>query len=140
MYFPPSALEKMRCLLAMASLCVVGLAFSQSTESKFKSVKYQPAENSPIFVFSSGNATAADPIRIAVAGRKLTNEDRVYRVELQKHWVSLHAPKGHELRMRTMSECGLRIVGEYPYCDLYSLVDPKTGNALELFIYIGNWP
>jgi len=92
------------------------------------------------FSFSSGDATSTSPIVITTPGRKLTNADRVYRVDLQKHWLSLHVPKSARLISRTLNECGLKRVGEYPVCDVYVFEDPVTKKQLEYYIYVGNWP
>ena len=92
------------------------------------------------FTFSPGDATSTSPIVITIPGRKLTNADRIYRVDLQKHWLSLHVPKGARLVSRTLNECGLKRVGEYPFCDLYVFEDPVSKRRLEYYIYVGNWP
>jgi hypothetical protein len=119
---------------------VAGPILAQSTGGSFESIQFQPTKISPTFTFSNGRATSDDPIRITVPGRNLTESDRVFRTSLQKYWLSQNVPKGLEVRMRTMNECNLKMSGEYPYCDLYSFVDPKTGKLFEYYIYIGNWP
>ncbi len=92
------------------------------------------------FSFSAADASSTSPIVISIPGRKLTNDDRQHRVDLQKHWLSLHVPKGARLISRSLNECGLMTKGEYPYCDLYVFEDPVTGKQFEYYIYVGNWP
>ena len=92
------------------------------------------------FNFSAGDATSTSPIVITVPGRKLTDDDRKHRVDLQKHWISLHKPEGSVLVSRTLNECGLERKGEYPFCDVYTFEDSKTKKRYEFYIYVGNWP
>ncbi len=92
------------------------------------------------FSFSAGDATSKSPIVISSPGRKLTNDDRQHRVNLQKHWLSLHVPKGARLISRSLNECSLKRKGEYSFCDLYVFEYPATKKQLEYYIYVGNWP
>src|SRR5687768_12359513 len=118
------------------------LMFASSCRSgsgeTYRSFDYRPAPDAPLFTFSASSATSRDPIRITVSGRKLSHDDRVHRVSLQKHWMSLHVLPWLEFVERGMYECDVEeIEGELPFCDMYSFRDPKTNEVSEFFIYIG---
>lgn len=92
------------------------------------------------FHFSDADATSASPVVITIPGRKLTNDDRTYRVSLQKHWLSLNVPKGFRFVARVLGKCELKREGEFPFCDIYSFEDPDTKKQTDYYIYVGNWP
>ena len=92
------------------------------------------------FVFSEDYATIESPVVISVPGRKLTNDDREFRVDLQKYWLSINVPKNLRYAFRSLDECGRKIAGEYPFCDHYVFSDPKTDKQFDYYIYVGNWP
>jgi hypothetical protein len=99
-----------------------------------------PDGKSPTFVFSEGYATSESPILITIPGRKLTNADRQYRVDLQKRWLSVNVPKGLEYRFRSLEKCGLKRPDEFAACDHYVFADPKAQREFHYYIYVGNWP
>jgi hypothetical protein len=92
------------------------------------------------FHFSAADATSSDPVVISISGRKLTNEDRVHRVSLQKHWLSVNVPSTLKPVSRCLAKCGLKREGEFAACDRYTFVDPATQKQFEYYIYVGNWP
>ena len=94
----------------------------------------------PTFAFSAAYATSSSPVVISVAGRKLTNADRVHRTNLQKYWLSKHVPAQLVFQSRFLAECELKRPGEYSACDIYSFVDPKTKQQHDYYIYVGIWP
>ncbi|BCT91051.1 hypothetical protein LYSHEL_00750 [Lysobacter helvus] len=94
----------------------------------------------PTFAFSSARATSDDPVVITIPGRKLTNADREFRVSLQKHWLSVNVPEAWDFQMRALVECGRKRKGEFPVCDEYDFIDPKSGQRHAIFLYVGNWP
>ncbi len=92
------------------------------------------------FSFSEADATSDSPVIIAVVGRKLTMEDHKYRVGLQKYWLSVNVAANLQIEQRVLGKCGLKREGEYPYCDIYQFVNPKTKERVSYYIYVGNWP
>jgi hypothetical protein len=123
-------------ILAWLSTSGVGAA-----EPKYAGFDVTDHDNPKVsFTFSSGDATSTSPIVITIPGRKLMNADRVHRVDLQKHWLSIHVPKGARFVGRTLSECGLKREGEFPACDRYVFEDSATKKEMVFYIYAGNWP
>jgi len=92
------------------------------------------------FNFSAGDATSASPIVISAPGRRLTNDDRTHRTDLQKHWLSFHVPKDARLVSRALVECEFKRRDEFAACDRYVFEDPESKQELEYYIYVGNWP
>ena len=130
---------KSSILSAILLAGIVGLALAG--EPRYAGFEVTNRENAEVtFMFSAGDATSASPIIISIPGRKLTNADRVYRVDLQKHWVSLHAPEQAVFVSRSLKECGLERPEEFPYCDVYVFKGPGADKRLEFYIYVGNWP
>ena len=95
---------------------------------------------SPTFHLSDADATSSSPVVLSIPGRRLTNADRIYRVNLQKIWLSKYVPKALTFRSRSLVECAYKRRGEYPFCDLYEFEDESTGKQVDYYIYVGNWP
>jgi hypothetical protein len=124
--------------IGLAALMVGTAASAEPKYAGFDVTDHEDPKMS--FVFSSGDATSASPIVISAPGRRLTDADRVHRVDLQKHWLSLHVPKGARLLSRALVECGLTRKEEFAACDRYVFEDPASKLPLEFYIYVGNWP
>jgi hypothetical protein len=130
---------KRRTSVVVLALLLVSVA--GAAEPKYPGFDVSDHDDPKVaFSFSAGDATSTSPIVITVPGRKLTNEDRKHRVDLQKHWISLHKPEGTVLVSRTLNRCGLKRDGEYPFCDVYTFEDANTKKRHEFYIYVGNWP
>ena len=127
--------------VVMLSVCNLA-AHAQEVRRSFASfeVVNHDVKDGPTYVFSDGYATVDSPIVITVAGRRLADADRSNRVDLQKHWLSINVPDNFKLQYRSLVECGLERKGEYPFCDLYTFVDPVWGQEHDYYIYVGNWP
>jgi len=130
---------KLKATLFALAVIITGIALA--AEPKYASFDVTDhADPKVSFSLSAGDATSTSPIVISIPGRKLTNDDRQHRVDLQKHWLSLHVPKTARLILRSLNECGLKREGEFPFCDVYVFEEPATKKQLEFYIYIGNWP
>jgi hypothetical protein len=82
----------MRAAVLVFALLSVA-SYAQDRPASFEGFEFKPPEpGAPTFVFSTGAATSKSPIRMSIPGRGLTNADRVYRTNLQKHWLSQHVP------------------------------------------------
>jgi hypothetical protein len=120
----------------------VRLQASTSGRPAFASfeVSDQKDPASPTFIFSAARATVDDPVMISTPGRELTDADATeYRTSLQRHWLSVNVPGSHEFADRVLTECDPPGEWEFPYCDLYSFVDPETGAGHDFYIFTGNW-
>lgn len=127
--------------LVSIALAALIAANAVAAEPKYPGLEVTDHDNPEVsFSFSAGDATSTSPIVISVPGRKLTNDDRRHRVNLQKHWLSLHVPKDARLVSRALVECGLKRKDEYAACDRYVFEDPGLKKQLEYYIYVGNWP
>jgi hypothetical protein len=51
-----------------------------------------------------GYATSGSPIVITTPGRKLTIEDRVFRTDFQRHWLSVNVTQGCQARSQNALE------------------------------------
>ncbi len=76
---------------------------------------------------------------ISVPGRALGKKDREYRVDLQKHWLSVNVPKGLTFRRRTLDKCEYKRDGQPPIADHYAFED-AAGHPFDYYFYVGNWP
>ena len=116
--------------------------FAQDGHVVFKSMelKGRASPDSPVFMLSEAAATSASPVIVSIPGRKLESADRVNRVNLQKDWLAANVPADYKLQIRVLAGCHLVRFGEYPYCDVYTFVDPKDNSRHDYYIYIGNWP
>jgi hypothetical protein len=131
----------MRYFAATITFAVLVAGYAVAAEPKYAGFDVTDHDDPKVsFSFSAGDATSASPIVISAPGRKLTDDDRRYRVDLQKHWLSLHVPRNAQLVSRALVECELKRENEFAACDRYVFEEPDSKQQLEYYIYVGNWP
>lgn len=91
------------------------------------------------FEFPSSRATADDPVRILARGRKLMEEDRKYRTDLQRYWLSVNVGNSLKFTGREQVLCKPKWSGAEGLCDRYTYTD-ATGAVHEFFSYLNDWP
>ena len=69
------------------------------------------------FEFSSSHASADDPVMISAKGRKLVEEDREYRTDLQRYWLSVNVEKSLKFAYREQVVCKPQWAAEEGRCD-----------------------
>ena len=135
-------MRKSACWLSVAALlsCTV---FAQDAGRKFEAFEGMNPEAdgaSPVFQFSSAAATSDDPVIITVKGRNATAADRQqHRTAVQRYWLAVNVPERYEGVQRYQATCFHERPHEYPSCDVYEFVDPKTKAQHSYYIDIGNW-
>ena len=113
---------------------------ASANEPKFEKLEVSLHEDPSVrFIFSAADASSSSPVIISVPGRALTKKDRVHRVDLQKHWLSIHVPKNLTFRIRTLVECEYTREGEFSGADHYVFED-DSGHEFHYYFYVGNWP
>lgn len=90
------------------------------------------------FIYSGAAASQADPIVISVEGRPLTVQDRMYRVDLQKHWLTVNIPEHFALVDRSLTLCNPEPERAAGRCDRYEFADVDTVHAY--YFRIDHWP
>jgi hypothetical protein len=132
-------LQLPRCaLLSVLAIATIG---GCTTARRFPGFEaHQHDGSGPTFQFADADATSRSPVVISTPGRALTNDDRVYRVDLQKVWLSKYVPEGATFRFRELVKCDFHRKGEFPMCDRYQFEDRTSGRSLVYFIYVGSWP
>jgi hypothetical protein len=127
---------------ALLSITLLGVALlnASAKDPKFPAFEVSlPDTNGVRFSFSAADASSASPVIISVRGRALKKEDRAYRVDLQKHWLSIHVPKNLKFKMRTLDRCEYKRDVEFAGADHYVFED-GAGHQFHYYFYVGNWP
>lgn len=90
------------------------------------------------FIYSEAAASQADPIVISVEGRPLTVQDREYRVDLQKHWLTVNIPEHFAFVDRSLTPCNPEPERTAGRCDRYEFADADTVHAY--YFRVDHWP
>ena len=91
------------------------------------------------FEFPSSRATADDPVMIAAKDRKLLEEDREYRTDLQRYWLSVNVGNSLKFASREQVLCKPQWAAADGRCDRYEYTD-SSGATYEFYFYLNNWP
>src|SRR5262249_37139873 len=98
----------MKRIATFIAFATLGINSALATEPRYAGFDVtDPVDPKVTFSFCAVDATSTSPLVLTIPGRKLTNDDRKHRVDLQKYWVSQHKPEGSLLVSRTLNECGL---------------------------------
>lgn len=129
--------SRLHNLLLLIAISAPATAQEGKVFASFSVVEHDD-EKAPRFIYSEAAASETDPVVISVEGRPLTIQDRTYRVDLQKYWLSVNVPEQYTLVNRSLVRCNPKPERKAGRCDLYEFTGADSVHTY--YFRVDSWP